>query len=143
MHQLLANRDSDTSDRTGEQSQLGDQMIGGFVDVHRWAKEYLRSRFGLENVDETIPVVRIFFWVMGFYFITHPLPHIARFFQLLSMITNQFYDSHVQLVDAIIRQALQNMQFKHRTALQPEDFAFAFGELVPLVDGASSHLTYP
>ncbi|KAF9221260.1 hypothetical protein BS17DRAFT_711915, partial [Gyrodon lividus] len=97
--QLLVNRDPKNC--TNRSPQLGPQLIENFVDIHRWATEYFRSRHGMEAVDDDVPT-------------------------LLTVITNNFYEAHVQLIDRLVEFAMENMRFCARSTLNVEDFAFGF-----------------
>jgi hypothetical protein len=47
--------------------------------------------------------------------------------QLLTIITNNFYEAHMRLMDDIVRQALANMDARKGPCLEVKDFAFGFG----------------
>jgi hypothetical protein len=49
------------------------------------------------------------------------------FIQLLTIITNNFYEAHMRLMDDIVRQALANMDARKGPCLEVEDFVFGFG----------------
>ncbi|KIJ14819.1 hypothetical protein PAXINDRAFT_78584, partial [Paxillus involutus ATCC 200175] len=97
--QLLVNRDPKNC--TDPSRQLGPQLIENFVDIRRWATEYFRSRHGMQAVDNDVPT-------------------------LLTVITNNFYEAHVQLIDRVVEFAIENMRFCARSTLSVEDFAFGF-----------------
>ncbi|KAG1855938.1 hypothetical protein F4604DRAFT_1685596 [Suillus subluteus] len=99
--QLLANRDHPQNPPIDSSRQLGPQLIENFTDVHRWATEYFRARFGISTVGSDIPV-------------------------LLTIITNTFYEAHTQLIDSIADAALANMQGRGAAILDIEDFAFGY-----------------
>ncbi|KAG1723284.1 hypothetical protein EDB19DRAFT_1763892 [Suillus lakei] len=81
--------------------QIGPQLIENFTDVHRWATEYFRARFGMPTVGSDIPV-------------------------LLTIITNTFYEAHTQLIDSIAHAALGNMHARGAASLDIVDFAFGY-----------------
>lgn len=58
--QMLANRDKDGKEDPEPTRRTPAQLIDGYVDINRWAKEYLRTRFGLEyfQVGDNVPDVR-------------------------------------------------------------------------------------
>ncbi|KAG2338800.1 hypothetical protein BDR05DRAFT_992362 [Suillus weaverae] len=99
--QLLANRDHPQNPPIDPSRQLGPQLIENFTDVHRWATEYFRARFGMSTVGSDIPV-------------------------LLTIITNTFYEAHIQLIDSIADAALGNMHSRGAAYLDIEDFAFGY-----------------
>ncbi|KAG1854478.1 hypothetical protein DFJ58DRAFT_660375, partial [Suillus subalutaceus] len=99
--QLLANRDHPKNPPIDPSRQLGPQLIENFTDVHRWATEYFRARFGMSTVGSDIPV-------------------------LLTIITNTFYEAHTQLIDSIADAALANMHGRGAAILDIEDFAFGY-----------------
>ncbi|KAG1814280.1 uncharacterized protein BJ212DRAFT_1362610, partial [Suillus subaureus] len=99
--QLLANRDHPKDTPIDSSRQLGPQLIENFTDVHRWATEYFRARFGMSTVGSDIPV-------------------------LLTIITNTFYEAHTQLIDSIADAALANMRGRGAAILDIEDFAFGY-----------------
>ncbi|KIJ60510.1 hypothetical protein HYDPIDRAFT_51791, partial [Hydnomerulius pinastri MD-312] len=98
--QLLVNRDPKDS-FTDRSRPLGPQLIENFVDVRRWATEYFRSRHAMQTVHSDVPT-------------------------LLTIITNNFYEAHVQLIDRLVDFAIENMRFCGRSTLSAEDFAFGF-----------------
>lgn len=99
--QLLANRDHPQNSPIDASRQLGPQLIENFTDVHRWATEYFRTRFGMSTVGSDIPV-------------------------LLTIITNNFYEAHTNLIDSIALVALDNMRGRGADSLDIEDFAFGY-----------------
>ncbi|KAG2135162.1 hypothetical protein DEU56DRAFT_913528 [Suillus clintonianus] len=99
--QLLANRDHPKNPPVEPSRQLGPQLLENFTDVHRWATEYFRARFGMSTVGSDIPV-------------------------LLTIITNTFYEAHTQLIDSIADAALDNMRVRGAASLEIEDFAFGY-----------------
>ncbi|KAG1768056.1 hypothetical protein EV702DRAFT_1203489 [Suillus placidus] len=99
--QLLANRDHPQNPPIDPSRQLGPQLIENFTDVHRWATEYFRARFGMSTVGSDIPV-------------------------LLTIIMNTFYEAHIQLIDSIADAALGNMRDRGAANLDIEDFAFGY-----------------
>ncbi|KAG2753568.1 hypothetical protein P692DRAFT_20668958, partial [Suillus brevipes Sb2] len=118
--QLLANRDHPQKSPIDASRQLGPQLIENFTDVHRWATEYFRMRFGMSTVGSDIPV-------------------------LLTIITNTFYEAHTHLIDSIIDAALDNMRGRGAASLDIEDFAFGYDfEMSQQLPFAveSSHLIY-
>lgn len=118
--QLLANRDHPQKSPIDVSRQLGPQLIENFTDVHKWATEYFRMRFGMSTVGSDIPV-------------------------LLTIITNTFYEAHTHLIDSIIDAALDNMRGRGAASLDIEDFAFGYDfEMSQQLPFAveSSHLIY-
>ncbi|KAG1723459.1 hypothetical protein EDB19DRAFT_1763430 [Suillus lakei] len=99
--QLLANRDHPKNAPVDSSRELGPQLIENFTDVHRWATEYFRARFGMPTVGSDIPV-------------------------LLTIITNTFYEAHTQLIDSIAHAALGNMHARGAASLDIVDFAFGY-----------------
>ncbi|KAG2131601.1 uncharacterized protein EDB93DRAFT_935104 [Suillus bovinus] len=99
--QLLANRNHLENHTIDPSRQLGPQLIENFTDVHRWATEYFRARFGMSNVGTEIPV-------------------------LLTIITNTFYEAHTKLIDSIADAAVGNMHGRGASSLDIEDFAFGY-----------------
>ncbi|KAH7912659.1 hypothetical protein BJ138DRAFT_1147773 [Hygrophoropsis aurantiaca] len=99
--QLLTNRDSDDSD-TGR-PQLGPQLLENFIDIHRWAEEYIRVRLGMstQDIGENVPL-------------------------LLVIITNNFYEAHMHLIDRICEAAVRNRDSRRSVSLDIEDFALGF-----------------
>jgi hypothetical protein len=45
----------------------------------------------------------------------------------LTIITNTFYEAHIQLIDSIADAALANMRGRGAAILDIEDFAFGYG----------------
>ncbi|KAG0701994.1 hypothetical protein DFH29DRAFT_775447, partial [Suillus ampliporus] len=99
--QLLVNRDHPQDPPVEPSRQLGPQLLENFTDVHKWATEYFRTRFGMSTAGSDIPV-------------------------LLTIITNTFYEAHTQLIDSIARAALDNMRTRGAASLDIEDFAFGY-----------------
>ncbi|OAX33106.1 hypothetical protein K503DRAFT_658287, partial [Rhizopogon vinicolor AM-OR11-026] len=99
--QLLVNRDHPQNTPVEPSRQLGPQLLENFTDVHRWATEYFRARFAMPTVGSDVPV-------------------------LLTIITNNFYEAHTQLIDSIVCAALDNMHARGASTLNIEDFAFGY-----------------
>ncbi|KAG1727554.1 uncharacterized protein EDB91DRAFT_1061064 [Suillus paluster] len=99
--ELLANRDHPQEPPIEPSRQLGPQLLDNFTDVHRWATEYFRARFGMSTAGSDIPV-------------------------LLTIITNTFYEAHTQLMDSIASAAIDNMRDRGAANLDIEDFAFGY-----------------
>ena len=55
--QMLSNRNKDGDEPVHPTHQLEPQLLDGFVDIHKLANEYLRSRFSQEHVGDLVPVV--------------------------------------------------------------------------------------
>ncbi|KAG1792732.1 uncharacterized protein HD556DRAFT_1377513 [Suillus plorans] len=117
--QLLANRDHPKNPSIDPSRQLGPQLIENFTDVHRWATEYFRARFGMSTVGSDIPV-------------------------LLTIITNTIYEAHTQLIDSIADAAIENMHGRGASSLDIEDFAFGYdfemSQQLPFAVEASSRI---
>lgn len=117
--QLLANRDHPKNPPIDPSRQLGPQLIESFTDVHRWATEYFRARFGMSTVGSDIPV-------------------------LLTIITNTIYEAHTQLIDSIADAAVENMHGRGASSLDIEDFAFGYdfemSQQLPFAVEASSRI---
>ncbi|KAG2099608.1 uncharacterized protein F5147DRAFT_582616, partial [Suillus discolor] len=117
--QLLANRDHPKNPPIDPSRQLGPQLIENFTDVHKWATEYFRARFGMSTVGSDIPV-------------------------LLTIITNTIYEAHTQLIDSIADAAVENMHGRGASSLDIEDFAFGYdfemSQQLPFAVEASSRI---
>lgn len=50
--------------------------------------------------------------------------------QLLTAITNIFYEAHIQLIDRLVDSAIKNMNFCGQATLSVDHFAFGFGARV-------------
>ena len=59
--------------------------------------------------------------------------------QLLTIITNNFYEAHMRLMDDIVRQALANKDARIGLCLEVKDFAFGFGVLQLMAANHTSH----
>lgn len=99
--QMLSNRNKDNDEAVHPTHRLEPQLLDGFVDIHTLANEYLRSQFGQELVGDLVPV-------------------------LLTIITNNFYEAHMRLMDDIVKQALANMVARKGPCLEVKDFVFGF-----------------
>ncbi|EGN94226.1 hypothetical protein SERLA73DRAFT_144740, partial [Serpula lacrymans var. lacrymans S7.3] len=98
--QMLANRNPPHS--TPEPSrQLEPQLLENFTDIHRWAAEYFRVRFGQQTVGTNVPVI-------------------------LTIITNNFYEAHMHLIDRLVEEAMQRMKARSSDSLDLQDFSFGF-----------------
>jgi hypothetical protein len=64
MFQILANSPGPDSG-SGEQMK-NHQLLDNFMDVNLWAKEYIRTKFGMLDVGEDVAVVSLFFGVSFF-----------------------------------------------------------------------------
>ncbi|EDR12105.1 uncharacterized protein LACBIDRAFT_323133 [Laccaria bicolor S238N-H82] len=78
-------------------------LLDGFVDIQKWADEYLRVRFGQEST------------VIG-----------ALVPTLLTMIVNSFYEAQMVLLDNIVSKALELKNDRLGSSLEVSDFAFGF-----------------
>ncbi|KAF9465096.1 hypothetical protein BDZ94DRAFT_1254477 [Collybia nuda] len=101
MMQMLANRDPKGEDDPEPTRRTPPQLLEGFVDLNRWAKEYLRAHYGLERLGEGVP-------------------------NLLTIIANNFYEAHMHLMDAIMEKAISNMGTRRGPFLEAGDFNFGF-----------------
>jgi len=57
--QLLANRDTNETDNTEPSRKLPPQLLDGYMDIDRWAKDYLRTQFQQTHVENLVSVVRL------------------------------------------------------------------------------------
>lgn len=56
--QMLANRDKEGEEDPEPTRRTPPQLLEGYVEIDRWAKEYLRTQFGLERLGDSVPEVR-------------------------------------------------------------------------------------
>lgn len=59
--QMLSNRNEGSDESVHPTHRLEPQLLDGFVDIHNFANEYLRSQFGQELIGDLVPVVSFFF----------------------------------------------------------------------------------
>lgn len=97
------------------------QLLDSYIDIDRWAHEYLRGRFGQHSIGENVSTVGIV--------LSSSTVHIIQrcYIQLITIVTNNFYEAHVQLLDKIVEKALSNMQYRKGPVLEVVDFALGFG----------------
>lgn len=55
--QLLANREKQGAESIEPTRRLPPQLLDGFVDIERWAKEYLRTQFEQVRVGDLVTTV--------------------------------------------------------------------------------------
>jgi hypothetical protein len=58
--QMLSNRNKESDEPVHPTHRLEPQLLDGFVDIHNFANEYLRSQFDQELIGDLVPVVSFF-----------------------------------------------------------------------------------
>ncbi|KAG6907745.1 hypothetical protein DXG01_007545 [Tephrocybe rancida] len=114
---MLVNRSPPSAHVDDPSRHTPAQQIGEFFNLGAWAKEYIRTQFGETRIGDVVPAVS---------FIVLPDIQYLTFNQVVVAVTSNFYQAFMEVMDNVMKKALENKDARHGYCLELADFALSF-----------------